>query len=241
MTPERPGSLPLAELVTRRRGLLSMSLEEAAQRIQKAAESEDEYCAFTRQTIHEIEHGRIPHPRNVRWLAAGLGLPAEQVTQAARQQRMNRRGFVQATAVGAESGDYRDEVASAAREAEAERLRLLAEPGPGSIDSLGEGTLEIARAANRGALDLFIASRQIRCNALKLAGQTCRPGALSGGSLPRDLIPCWETPRLSPALSVRHAGIKMRPSSIVTHCVRGRAANLGSAVHAPKPARQQRG
>ena len=179
MARERPGSLPLAELVTRQRGLLSMSLEEMAQRVQKAAESEDEFCAFTRQTIYEIEHGRIPHPRNVRWLAAGLGLPVEQVTRAARQQRMNRRAFLQATAVGAEPGDYGDEVASAAREAEAEQSRLLTEPGSRSIDSLWEGTLEIARAANRGALDLFSASRQIRCHALKLAGQTYRPGALS--------------------------------------------------------------
>ena len=72
-----------------------------------------------------------------------------------------------------------DEVASAAREAEAEQSRMLTEPGPQSIDSLREGTLEIARAANRSALDLFSASRRIRCHALKLAEQTYRPGALS--------------------------------------------------------------
>ena len=56
---------------------------------------------------------------------------------------------------------------------------MLTEPGPQSIDSLWEGTLEIARAANRSALDLFSASRRIRCHALKLAEQTYRPGALS--------------------------------------------------------------
>jgi hypothetical protein len=78
----------------------------------------------------------------------------------------------------AEPGDD-DEVASAAREAEAEQSRLLAEPGSQSIDSLWEGTLEIARAANRSPLDLFSASRRIRCHALKLAEQTYRPGALS--------------------------------------------------------------
>jgi hypothetical protein len=72
-----------------------------------------------------------------------------------------------------------DEVASAAREAEAEQSRMLTEPGPQSIDSLREGTLEIARAANRSPSDLFSASRWIRCHALKLAEQTYRPGALS--------------------------------------------------------------
>jgi hypothetical protein len=72
-----------------------------------------------------------------------------------------------------------DEVASAAREAEAEQSRMLTEPGPQSIDSLREETLEIARAANRSALDLFSASRRIRCHALKLAEQTYRPRALS--------------------------------------------------------------
>jgi hypothetical protein len=77
----------------------------------------------------------------------------------------------------AELGD--DEVASAAREAEAEQSRMLTEPGPQSIDSLREGTLEIARAANRSALDLFSASRRIRHHALKLAEQAYRPGALS--------------------------------------------------------------
>jgi hypothetical protein len=78
----------------------------------------------------------------------------------------------------AEPGDD-DEVASAAREAEVEQSRLLAEPGPQSIDSLWEGTLEIARAANRSPLDLFSASRRIRCHALKMAEQTYRPGVLS--------------------------------------------------------------
>ena len=72
-----------------------------------------------------------------------------------------------------------DEVASAAREAEVEQSRILTEPGPQSIDFLWEGTLEIARAANRSALDLFSASRRIRCHALKVAEQTYRPGALS--------------------------------------------------------------
>src|SRR6516165_8631180 len=42
-----------------------------------------------------------------------------------------------------EPEDDADEVTSAAREAEAEQAWLLAEPGPQSIDSLWEGSLEI--------------------------------------------------------------------------------------------------
>jgi hypothetical protein len=72
-----------------------------------------------------------------------------------------------------------DEVTFAAREAEAEQSWLLAEPGPQSIDSLWDGSLEIARATNRGALDMFNVSHWIRCNSLQLAKQTHRPGALS--------------------------------------------------------------
>jgi hypothetical protein len=72
-----------------------------------------------------------------------------------------------------------DEVTTAAREAEAEQSWLLAEPGPQSVEALRDGSLEIARAANRSALDMFNASRRIRCNALKLAKQTHRPGALA--------------------------------------------------------------
>ena len=101
MARERLGSLPLAELVANQRERLSLSLEEAAQRVQGAATLEDKYCAFTRQTVHEIERGRIPHPRNLRWLAAGLELPIEQATEAARQQRMKRREFLHGTALGA--------------------------------------------------------------------------------------------------------------------------------------------
>ena len=100
MARERLGSLLLAELVANQRERLSLSLEGAVQRIQDAASLEDEDCGFTRQTIHEIERGRIPHPRNLRWLAAGLHLPIEQVTEAARQQRMKRREFLRGAALG---------------------------------------------------------------------------------------------------------------------------------------------
>ena len=72
-----------------------------------------------------------------------------------------------------------DEVAVAAREAEAEQSRLLAEPGQPSVDSLWEAAVEIARAANRSALQTFSASHQLRRHALGLAGATRRPETLS--------------------------------------------------------------
>lgn len=86
---------------------------------------------------------------------------------------------VMSRASGAEPENGSDEVTSAACEAEAEQSWLLAEPGPQSVDTLWDGALEIARAANRSALDMFSASRQIRCDALTLAKQTHRPESLS--------------------------------------------------------------
>lgn len=107
MTLDRPGtrgpsdmdpSLPLAELVSDQRARLSLSLGGIARRMHQAAEQEgNRHCGATRQTIHQIERGRIPHPDALRWLAAALELPLGQVTAAAREQRMNRRQLLQAT------------------------------------------------------------------------------------------------------------------------------------------------
>jgi tetratricopeptide (TPR) repeat protein len=59
--------------------------------MEKAAAVESDHCALNRQTIHAIEQkGRIPHPHNLRWLAAALNVPVELVMTAARQQRLNR-------------------------------------------------------------------------------------------------------------------------------------------------------
>lgn len=74
---------------------------------------------------------------------------------------------------------YGDEVALAAREAEAEQPGLLADPGLQSIAILWEETAEIARAANRGAWEAFTASRRVRRQALKMIEQTRRPATLS--------------------------------------------------------------
>ncbi len=75
--------------------------------------------------------------------------------------------------------DGADEVTAAVRESEADQSWLLAEPGQQSVDSLWGESVEIARAANRSALEVFAASRRIRGHALELAQRTRRPGALS--------------------------------------------------------------
>jgi transcriptional regulator with XRE-family HTH domain len=93
--------LPLAELVAEQRARLSLSLAAVARRMHDAADDEGSYSGATRQTIHEIEQGRIPHPDPLRWLAVALELPVKQVADAARRQRMNRRQLLgAAVAVG---------------------------------------------------------------------------------------------------------------------------------------------
>jgi transcriptional regulator with XRE-family HTH domain len=87
--------LPLAELVGAQRARLSLSLAAVARRMREAADLEGDHCGASRQTIHEVEQGRIPHPDALRWLAAALELPVEQVAAAAGEQRMNRRQLLQ--------------------------------------------------------------------------------------------------------------------------------------------------
>jgi transcriptional regulator with XRE-family HTH domain len=109
--PERPGSLPLAELVAEQRARLSLSLAAVARGMAEAAIKEGSYCGASRQTIHQIEQGRIPHPDSLRWLAVALNLPASKVVKAARHQRVNRRRFLRNAAVmgGALGGGVLDE------------------------------------------------------------------------------------------------------------------------------------
>jgi hypothetical protein len=72
-----------------------------------------------------------------------------------------------------------DVVAAAADEVSTDSLRLAAESGPESLTWLWQESLDIARAANRPALDMFAAARRVRSSALKLAERTRRPGVLS--------------------------------------------------------------
>ncbi|MGH2731727.1 MAG: helix-turn-helix domain-containing protein [Actinomycetota bacterium] len=84
-------SLPLAQMLRDERHRQGLSLGEMARRMRKAAGTESTHCSVTRQAIHAYEHGRIPHPAALRWLAAALDLPPEQLFSAAEWQRVTRR------------------------------------------------------------------------------------------------------------------------------------------------------
>ncbi|MGH2709499.1 MAG: helix-turn-helix domain-containing protein, partial [Actinomycetota bacterium] len=90
MLPEPPEYVPLGDLISEARRRLSLSLSGAARAMQKAAQEEGTYCGATRQTILGYERGRIPHPDALRWLAAAVGLPVDEVVTAAERQRKYR-------------------------------------------------------------------------------------------------------------------------------------------------------
>ncbi len=90
MFPEAPEYLPLAQLISEARQRQSLSLSGAARAMHKAAQEEGTHCGATRQTILGYERGRIPHPDALRWLAAAVGLPIEEVVGAANRQRRYR-------------------------------------------------------------------------------------------------------------------------------------------------------
>jgi transcriptional regulator with XRE-family HTH domain len=71
------------------------------------------------------------------------------------------------------------EIESAALEAEAEQVGLLTEPGPQSITSLWDEAAQVAQSANGSPREIFTVSRRIRCQALRTAEHTRRPGNLS--------------------------------------------------------------
>jgi transcriptional regulator with XRE-family HTH domain len=89
----------LAELIAQQRTRLSLSLAAVARGMARAAIKEGSYSGATRQTIHQIEQGRIPHPDTLRWLAVTLDLPASRLVKAARQQRVNRRQLLRNAAL----------------------------------------------------------------------------------------------------------------------------------------------
>jgi transcriptional regulator with XRE-family HTH domain len=55
-----------------------------------AAQQEGIHCGVTRQTILSYQRGRVPHPDALRWVAAALGLPLDELAAAAEQQRRYR-------------------------------------------------------------------------------------------------------------------------------------------------------
>src|SRR3981189_1415966 len=87
---ERPGTLPLAELIANRRQTMDLSLNAVARLMDKAGRAEGTYSLAGRQAVHGYERGRIPRKDSLRWLACALALPAEEVLAAARRQGANR-------------------------------------------------------------------------------------------------------------------------------------------------------
>src|SRR5207247_9111991 len=47
-------------------------------------------CGVPRQALLSYQRGRVPHPDALRWLAAAVGLPLDEVIAAARRQRRYR-------------------------------------------------------------------------------------------------------------------------------------------------------
>ncbi len=82
--------LPLAQLVLEARQRQGLSLNGVARRMHAAAQQDGMHCGVTRQTILGYQRGRIPHPDALRWLAAAVGLPLDEVIAAARRQRRYR-------------------------------------------------------------------------------------------------------------------------------------------------------
>jgi transcriptional regulator with XRE-family HTH domain len=107
-----------------------------------------------------------------------LGL-APKAAHLARPALGARPKGTRAAALARPAAAEADAVADAAEEASADRLRLATEFDPESLDWLHAESLEIARAANRPALDAFLAARRVRGAALELAERTRRPALLA--------------------------------------------------------------
>src|SRR6266852_3769994 len=82
--------LPLAQLVSGARQRQGLSLNGVARGMHAAARDEGTHSGATRQAVLGYERGRIPHPDALRWLAAAVGLPFDEVAAAAQRQRRYR-------------------------------------------------------------------------------------------------------------------------------------------------------
>src|SRR5437588_2175746 len=82
--------LPLAQLVSGARQRQGLSLNGVARRMHAAAQAEGTHCGVTRQTVLGYQRGRVPHPDTLRWLAAAVGLPLDELAAAAQRQRRYR-------------------------------------------------------------------------------------------------------------------------------------------------------
>jgi len=104
---ERPG---LAALISELRSRSSLSLNDVAVRVRRAASREGTgACGVTRHTVHKWERGTVPRPDSLRWLAAALEVPVEALVSAAQDchhhggedgghESVKRRRFLQTSA-----------------------------------------------------------------------------------------------------------------------------------------------
>ncbi len=90
MAVEPPAYLPLAELIARECSRQGLTLQGLATRVEQAASGR---VSISRQQVYRWKRGQIPYPEAQRWLAAGLGLPVEQVAAAAELQREQLRAW----------------------------------------------------------------------------------------------------------------------------------------------------
>jgi transcriptional regulator with XRE-family HTH domain len=136
-------------------------------------------CGATQPKINAIMHGkqRVTDLAVFERYADGLGMPSR-VRAFLGLAPLSARD-ASCPAPGWAGSGQTDAVAAAAGEASADQLRLGSECDPESLDWLRAESLEIARASNRPAADVFSAARTVRREALELAGRTLRPAQLS--------------------------------------------------------------
>ena len=83
---------PVGELIADATRRLSYSLRDAAKAINEAAKDVDGVAAtFGPSTVHKWIHGVIPQPEARRWIAAGLDIPLERLSEAAEAQQDRQR------------------------------------------------------------------------------------------------------------------------------------------------------
>jgi transcriptional regulator with XRE-family HTH domain len=154
--------LPFAQLIAEARERRDLSLHGVARGMCEAAREEGTYCGTTRQSIHSYERGRIPYRDAMRWLAAALDLPLEDLRAAARRQRRYRLGLRLVGSVGGLPG----EAAYGTLDKDVERRDLLALMGRAATAGLLTSTL--------GRLPAVASPRPVDADAIEAATAVAR-------------------------------------------------------------------
>jgi len=79
--------LPLVALLVDGRLRQSLSLNDVAMRVQRAAKAEGRTSETNKKTVSRWEHGETPRPDSLRWLASALNIPLDRAVAAAHLQR----------------------------------------------------------------------------------------------------------------------------------------------------------